>query len=109
MNRRKLTEGFKKLFGTTIHEYRVEQRMNRAARLLRDGLPAGAVSLEVGYRDQGSFTAAFRRFFGRTPRAYKGRSPLMKCPVLIGRERALDGRLCGSSKTESGSSKKAAR
>ncbi|MEM8605753.1 MAG: AraC family transcriptional regulator [Myxococcota bacterium] len=71
MNRRKMTEGFKKLFGMTVHEYRVQQRMKRAAELLREGASAGAVACEVGYADQGSFTTAFRRFFGETPSAFK--------------------------------------
>ena len=73
MNRRKLTEGFKNLFGTTVHDYRVQRRMHRARELLREGLSAGEVSAEVGYGDQGSFTAAFRRFFGETPGTYRSR------------------------------------
>jgi AraC-like DNA-binding protein len=70
-NRRRLTEDFKALFGTTIAEYAMDRRMTRAAAMLRDGHPVADVAYAVGYRDQGSFTRAFKRCFDTTPRAYQ--------------------------------------
>jgi len=70
LNRQKLTGGFKLLFGVTVNEYLVFQRMTNARGLLKQGLTAGETARRVGYQEQSSFTRAFKRFFGVTPREY---------------------------------------
>lgn len=70
INRRKLTEGFRSLFGTSVGEYAIKQRMRRAKRLLLEGLPVGNVAEQVGYLDQGSFSRAFKRVVGVNPRNF---------------------------------------
>ncbi|QIB66992.1 helix-turn-helix domain-containing protein [Kineobactrum salinum] len=70
INRRKLTEGFRSLFGTSVGEYAINQRMRRARILLLEGIRVGEVAEQVGYQDQGSFSRAFKRVVGVNPRAF---------------------------------------
>ncbi|NIB44882.1 helix-turn-helix transcriptional regulator [Pseudomaricurvus alkylphenolicus] len=70
LNRRKLGEGFKTLYGCTLREYVVVQRMSHAHQLLESGKPPGAVANLVGYADQGSFSKAFKRHYGVLPKDF---------------------------------------
>lgn len=70
LNRRKLTEGFKGLFGATVSEYLLRQRMIAAADMLRRGVLATEVAHQVGYKEQSSFTRAFKRYYGILPRDF---------------------------------------
>ena len=69
LNQRKLKQGFRACFGTTafgyLHDYRMEQ-----ARLLLTDTQMGVtqVAYGVGYASLPSFSAAFRKKFGITPR-----------------------------------------
>ena len=70
---------FHRLFRTAVgcppHAYLTKLRLDRAAGLLmRTDLPITAVCFAVGFESVGSFTALFRRWSGRTPRAFR-RSP----------------------------------
>ncbi|ARN73797.1 helix-turn-helix transcriptional regulator [Oceanicoccus sagamiensis] len=67
-NRRKLTEGFKALYGVTVNEYLLSQRMTNARLLLREGAAVSEVSEQVGYTGSSSFGKAFKRYFGTTPK-----------------------------------------
>ncbi|MEQ8263859.1 AraC family transcriptional regulator [Pseudohaliea sp.] len=67
LNRRKLSEGFKILFGTTVAKYLLIRRMQEARRLLHQGESVLAVAEAVGYQDRTSFSRAFRRVFGHSP------------------------------------------
>jgi AraC family transcriptional regulator len=74
---RHLMRCFKEARGMTVIDYVERGAFARAARLLRDtDLPLKAVAAQLGYAQACSFTAAFRRHFGDTPRAYRnqGRS-----------------------------------
>lgn len=73
LNRRKLTEGFRELYGTTVHDYIVEQRMAAAQRLMADGDAISEVASKVGYCSHNSFSRAFKKYFGIPPGAYKSR------------------------------------
>ena len=65
----KLKRDFKAAFGKSIVEYALERRMALAMDMLRAGTkPVGEVAAAVGYRHHTSFTAAFRRFYGFSPR-----------------------------------------
>lgn len=70
LNRRKLTEGFKSLFGVTISHYLLCQRMGRARELLEEGVAVGDVAMQVGYNDAASFSRAFKRSEGLSPTQY---------------------------------------
>jgi AraC family transcriptional regulator len=63
---------FTATFGCTPHRYLSEQRLRRAARLLRETeMPVTGVCLESGFESLGSFSSLFRRTFGATPSAFR--------------------------------------
>jgi AraC-like DNA-binding protein len=66
---RTLRRGFRSLFGMTVQEYLLEQRLIQAEQLLRHGdLTVAEVVYRSGYTNQGHFAAAFKRKFGITPK-----------------------------------------
>lgn len=68
---RTLRRGFRKLFGTSVIGYLTQQRLNQAAKLLRqDGYTIAEVANSVGYTHLGHFAAAFRKQFGVRPREW---------------------------------------
>ncbi len=75
LNRRKLTEGFKFLFGQTVYGYCICLRMDEARRLLsQEDMSVTAVALEIGYKNPGGFTKAFKQYFGFQPRQLSANS-----------------------------------
>lgn len=63
---------FRAVFGTTPHALQSEARMARACALLRStDLPVTEVCLSVGFESLGSFSAAFSRRMGCSPRAFR--------------------------------------
>lgn len=70
-SRAHFARGFKKAFGETPHQYLLRRRLERAKDRLRNtGLSVTEVSIEVGFRSLGSFSAAFRELVGEPPSAY---------------------------------------
>ena len=68
VSQRTLQRGFPALFKTTVMGYLIQQRLDRAARLLREGKHKVAeVAILVGYGNLGHFSVAFKRKFGITP------------------------------------------
>ncbi len=58
---------FKKEFGLTPHAFIVNERLNRANKLIQKGLPISEASLQVGFNDQSHFSRNFKKYFGYTP------------------------------------------
>ncbi|PLY07070.1 MAG: AraC family transcriptional regulator [Arcobacter sp.] len=58
---------FKKEFGLTPHAFIVNERLNRANRLIQNGLTISEASIEVGFNDQSHFSRNFKKYFGYTP------------------------------------------
>ncbi len=73
LSRTRLTEGFRSLFGESVGECLARLRMQHAKRMLEDGHTAAAVSAELGYRHQSSFSTAFRTYFGKAPSMLRAR------------------------------------
>lgn len=71
LNTRKLKTGFRQVFQTTAFGYLHQYRMEMAQQILRENQPVGLVANAVGYASPTSFTAAFQRCFGMTPKAYQ--------------------------------------
>lgn len=72
INDRKLKQGFRQVFGTTVFGYLHIYRMQQAHQLLL--LPKAtiaSVSQRVGYTSPEAFSVAFRRTFGISPKAYQ--------------------------------------
>jgi AraC-like DNA-binding protein len=68
VNRYKLTYGFKKVFGCSIHQFIIEARMKNAKRLLTEtDLPIKKIAQLNGYSDHNNFRYAFKNFYGYTP------------------------------------------
>lgn len=68
INKLKLTQGFKQIFGLTIYDYLLSVRMAKAQSLLHESeLSITQIAFEVGYEYSGNFTTAFRRYFGVPP------------------------------------------
>lgn len=71
MNRNKLNNGFRMLYGSSVGEYGRLRCLELARQLLSRGERVGEVADRVGYQDQGSFTKAFKQAYGVTPSAYR--------------------------------------
>jgi len=68
---RKLKEGFKETYGTTVFKYLFEHKMELALKFLKEGENnVNEVSFKLGYSNASHFIYAFKNRFGITPRAY---------------------------------------
>ncbi|VEP18297.1 Transcriptional family [Hyella patelloides LEGE 07179] len=69
---RKLKQGFRFLFGTTVFGYLRDYRMKQAQYLLHSHhITVAQIANQVGYRNPEAFSTAFRRKFGVSPKAYQ--------------------------------------
>lgn len=63
---------FRRVTGTTPHQYLIGTRIRLALRLLLDtGLPVTRIAFDTGFQDLSNFNHTFRRSVGCTPRAYR--------------------------------------
>lgn len=74
------TDGFRRFFtktiGVTPHRYILQQRIERAKRLLsRPGLSMAEIAYGLGFSSQAHFSTTFRKFVGCSPKVYQNRSP----------------------------------
>ncbi|MEM7649186.1 MAG: AraC family transcriptional regulator [Cyanobacteria bacterium P01_A01_bin.70] len=68
LNERKLKEGFRQVFKTTVFGYLQTYRLQQARQLLQaGGTTVQATAHDVGYASRSSFVAAFKKQFGVTP------------------------------------------
>lgn len=75
IGRRHLMRAFKATRGTTVMEHVERTLFARAARMLGEtSIPVKSLAISLGYERQGSFSAAFRRRFGETPRDFRARA-----------------------------------
>ena len=74
MSKAHFSRTFKAAYGETPYTYLMTRRMERAKSLLRGGeLSVTEVSLAVGFRSLGSFSARFSEMVGESPSAYRAR------------------------------------
>ncbi|MDR1206340.1 MAG: helix-turn-helix domain-containing protein [Peptococcaceae bacterium] len=63
---------FKSVFGTTIHAYMRDYRMQMASALLRDtDAPIAEIAAKVGYDSHAQFSSAFKSAMGMAPSDYR--------------------------------------
>ena len=68
INRNKLNQGFRHLYGDTVFNVLRDLRLFRARDLILNSEKSLVdIALSVGYGNQANFTTAFRRKFGKTP------------------------------------------
>ena len=71
----KLMKGFSSLFGTSVHAYVIDRRLEKAAGLLLESdLNVSQISMMVGYSKPSNFAAAFKRKYGVVPKNYKAQN-----------------------------------
>lgn len=58
---------FKAQTGSTVHDYVRQRRLLHAARLIREGVPAGSAARDSGFQDYSTFSRAFADCFGIRP------------------------------------------
>jgi AraC-like DNA-binding protein len=76
LNERKLKEGFRQVFNTTVFAYLQHYRMQQAQQLLIAGdTTVQEVAQWVGYASRSSFVAAFKKQFGVAPSHYRQSPP----------------------------------
>ncbi len=67
-----LKRGFKEVFGTTVFGYLRDRRLERASALLLDqNMTVASIARNVGYTCPTSFTTAFKRRYGVSPKVYQ--------------------------------------
>jgi AraC family transcriptional regulator, transcriptional activator of the genes for pyochelin and ferripyochelin receptors len=72
LNEYKLKHGFKQLFGTTVHAYLTDKRLEHARSLLLDSdRTAAEVAFALGYSSPQHFHQAFKQRFGVAPKAMR--------------------------------------
>jgi len=80
LNRAKLTQGFREVFGQTVADCLAEQRLSKAAADLRStSRPVSSIGYGAGYLNNASFARAFTKRFGVCPTSYRragGRTPM---------------------------------
>lgn len=61
---------FQKIYGLTPRHYLRDLRISKAKQLIKDGKPITRVCLEVGYESLPTFSSAFKKCTGYSPRQY---------------------------------------
>ncbi|WP_211215193.1 AraC family transcriptional regulator [Nesterenkonia alba] len=73
VSERTLERAFVAETGSTLREWRIRNRVEAAAVLLRSGAAVDAVAHRVGYTHVNAFRRVFKEHFGVTPTAYRRR------------------------------------
>src|SRR5690606_36499000 len=67
-----LKKEFKRVFGYSINEFYAKEKMTKAKELLKSTQrPIYEIAGEIGYKNATHFSAAFKRFFGNTPKNFR--------------------------------------
>lgn len=72
----KLSRGFSAIYGQSLHQYVIAERLETGARLLLENEKnVGEIAALVGYGKASNFAAAFKKRFGVAPREYRASHP----------------------------------
>lgn len=72
LNENILKSEFKRVFSCSIKEYEINEKMGRAKELLYNSqFPIYQVAEEIGYKNATHFSAAFKKYFGKTPKKFR--------------------------------------
>jgi AraC family transcriptional regulator len=68
----RLSHGFRKAMGVSLHQYVIQRRMEQAKMMLRTTRdPISQIAAAAGFASQSHFTTVFKRLTGSTPRLYR--------------------------------------
>lgn len=73
---------FKKIYGSTPHQYLTQVRIERSMQLLRKGAAVSEVCFSVGFESLSSFSSLFKRIAGVTPSTYQAQQLKIKAQIL---------------------------
>jgi AraC-like DNA-binding protein len=65
-----LIRKFKQAFGQSPHAFQIDQRLNRAKKLLKQGAGLADVAHQLGFADQAHFQRHFKKRHAITPKNY---------------------------------------
>ncbi|MEO6132567.1 MAG: AraC family transcriptional regulator [Saprospiraceae bacterium] len=69
--RNTLKEGYKFVYGQTIHQFHSDYKLDSAMQMLNSGeLLVKEVAFKIGYQNPSHFISAFKKKFGHTPKQY---------------------------------------
>lgn len=72
INEAKLKEGFKEVYGQSVHAYLLELRLEKAKQLLlKSELSITEITYEIGYSHVTHFTSLFKKELGITPSEWR--------------------------------------
>ena len=77
MCRTKFFNQFKLQFGCTPLAFQQQQRLKKAAELIKTGMQITQVSFELGFISSSHFSRIFKRFYGISPKSYQHRHKMM--------------------------------
>jgi len=67
-----LKKNFREIYGTSLHQWFMAQRMKRAGELIRSSdMSLQEIALAIGYDGLSQFNAVFKRYYGMTPGKFK--------------------------------------
>jgi AraC-like DNA-binding protein/mannose-6-phosphate isomerase-like protein (cupin superfamily) len=67
----RVIRAFRDVMGLSPHHYLIQVRVERARRLLAEGIVPSMTALETGFTDQSHLTHHFRKYVGITPAKYQ--------------------------------------
>lgn len=69
--RNTLKEGFKYIYGKSIHQFHSDYKMEAAMSMLKSGTKlVKEIAYDIGYQNPSHFIAAFKKKYGKTPKQY---------------------------------------
>lgn len=72
INQQSLKQGFRQVYGDTIHSYLTDKRLEQAGILIRTGeLPIKEVASTIGYNSPGYFSKRFKKKYGVSPKEFR--------------------------------------
>ncbi|SUJ06325.1 HTH-type transcriptional regulator gadX [Sphingobacterium spiritivorum] len=70
MSKTKFVQSFTRIFGKNYSQFYLDARMEKAAKMILEGVSISVTGMEVGYTNLGHFSKIFKRYYGISPRKY---------------------------------------
>ena len=70
MSKTKFVQSFTRIFGKNYSQFYLDARMEKASKMILEGVSISVAGMEVGYTNLGHFSKIFKRYYGISPRQY---------------------------------------